>query len=118
MTALDIPSDHDILQSDVERIYDLNAFGYGITSLKGIETLVNLSNLILDDNEITDLSPLKDLQSLVAISLEGNPISDLSALKNLANLQILDVSGTDITDLSVLLEFPSLRNVQSTRHLN
>lgn len=61
---------------DVRKLTDLDAVGYGITSLEGIESLQALTTLALDDNSLVDLQPLVDakIAALAAVSLTGNPL--------------------------------------------
>src|SRR5690554_6552548 len=70
-----------ITTHDLERIIKLDATGYGIKNLKGIEKLKNLEILDLTDNYVQDVSFLKDLQSLKTLILRNNEIIDLTTIK-------------------------------------
>jgi hypothetical protein len=79
-----------------------------IRSLEGIETLVNLRSLCLDDNRLTDVSPLAGLTKLETLTLRGNQISDLSPLAGLTLLQELDLRDNRVADASPLAHLTNL----------
>ena len=53
-------------------ITHLNAAGYGIENLEGIEYLSNLKTLDLSNNKTRDLSPLQELKNLEELSINEN----------------------------------------------
>jgi internalin A len=83
------------------------------------KVLLNLTELHLNDNQITDINPLSALTNLTELSLGHNQITDitgLSALTNLTSLGLGDNQITDITSLSALtnLTFLGLGDNQIT----
>lgn len=62
-SALNLSSD-DITIGDMYKLTELNASGYGISNLEGLQYAKNLKTLNLDYNEIKDLSKLNGLQKL------------------------------------------------------
>ena len=60
-----------------------------IQSLFGIEGLINLRSLKINNNNITTLKPLEKLKNLTSINLENNAISDTSSY--------IDTDGTTKT---------------------
>ncbi|TVQ21922.1 MAG: hypothetical protein EA383_16350 [Spirochaetaceae bacterium] len=112
--------------TELERITELDAEAFGITSLEGIEQLANLAVLNLRGNRVADVSPLTALSRLQHLSLRDNDITDLEAvnlgvLAALPELRSLDLrhnrgpshpeSPDDhdrISDISVLAEFVRL----------
>ena len=78
------------------------AGGGAIQDLDGIQYLVNLYDLRLQNGEISDLSPLAGLTSLTLLHLANNEISDLSPLAGLTSLPLLNLSGNEITDIAPL----------------
>ena len=62
-SKLNISSD-DITIGDMYNLTELNAMGYGIEDLEGLQYAKNLETLNLDYNEISDLSKLKNLRKL------------------------------------------------------
>ena len=62
-SELNISSDN-ITIGDMYNLIELNANGYGISNLEGLQYAKNLETLNLDYNEINDLSKLKELEKL------------------------------------------------------
>ncbi|HPH12143.1 MAG TPA: hypothetical protein PKW59_14910, partial [Thermotogota bacterium] len=58
-----------------------------ISSLVGIEHLVNLQTLLLPNNNVSDLSPLKYLLHLKILDFSGNHVTSISCLKKLNCLE-------------------------------
>jgi len=75
-------------------ITDLDASGFDIEYLDGIENLVNLNRLILQDNYIKDVSPLASLSQLNELNLRNNEIIDLKAIQfdKILNLPLTHLS--------------------------
>lgn len=63
-SSLNISSDN-ITIGDMYKLTELNATGYGISNLEGLQYAKNLETLNLDYNEIKDLSKLKDLKKII-----------------------------------------------------
>lgn len=68
---------------------DLSLDNSNITNLSGIEAAKNLQNLSLNHNSISNLSPLSGLTSLKTLSLKENAITDISPLAGLTSLTSL-----------------------------
>jgi len=100
----------NILNSDVEYIYELNINKKDILSLEGIQHLKNLTILLCEDNPIEDLTPLAQLKYLEVLDLSGNEIPDLSPISKLERLRELDVGSNSITSLPSL-EMPDLKHL-------
>ena len=79
--------------SDVEGITELNLANKGISSLKGIEYLVNLEKLDISNNNISDISPLETLVRgrLSELLVVGNPLT----IGDLEKLDIWSGSSND-----------------------
>lgn len=85
---------------EMTQITDLYLADNRLNNLFGIEKLVELKSLYLAENEIYDLKPLGSLPKLVNLYLNKNKIKSLASLfeaqtienKGLAKLSILDVS--------------------------
>lgn len=81
-------------------------------SLKGIENLPNLEELVINNcTNITSLSELATLTNLKTIMINGTRISDISVLANLNNLEYLNMRCNEITNPSVLNNLEKLSTV-------
>ena len=86
-----------ITDVELEKLTDLNLDNSNITSLTGIEAAKNLKNLSLNHNSISDLSPLSGLTSLKTLSLKENAITDISPLAGLTSLTSLHLEDQRTT---------------------
>lgn len=112
--------------SDVALLQTLDATGYGIESLEGIEALEELRELNLEDNFIESVSPLTSSSKLETLSLRNNEITDLEEVDfgDILFLNIRDLSlrhnvkrdeegnGTRLSDINLLGQMISLRNLE------
>ncbi|OAT81614.1 hypothetical protein A6P54_12635 [Bacillus sp. MKU004] len=92
----------DLFESDMLTITSLYLEEKGITSLKGLETAVNLEFIDLRSNSVTDLSPLQNLTKLTSLDLYSNGIEDIHPLAALTNLENLTLWNNNISDISAL----------------
>ncbi|MCG1021384.1 leucine-rich repeat domain-containing protein [Sutcliffiella horikoshii] len=126
----------DLTTGDMLGLEYLNAPGYNITSLEGMQYASNLIHLNVAHNNITDITQLKDLTKLTNLTLWNNKISDISSLENMTNLTYLDLDTNNISDItpmenmlgleilwlkdnpiteiSLLVKFESLQNLYMT----
>lgn len=84
-----------IERRDVDLIQTLDATGYGIESLEGIEALGELRELILEDNFVKSVSPLAQLTKLRTLNLRNNEIISLE------EVDFEDILYLPIDDLSL-----------------
>jgi len=91
-----------ITDRDLKSIKRLNASGYDIYDLGGIELLENLIELELDDNRLIELKPLEKLSDLQILKLKNNQITDITSLVYLTELYIVDLSFNQITSIEAL----------------
>ena len=73
-----------------------------ISSIEGLQYLINLERLILGEHEFSDITPLAGLIHLHYLELWGNQISDITPLAGLDNLTHLSLGGNQITDFRPL----------------
>ncbi len=106
--ALDLPTG-DLLTLDLALLTELHLSNRGITTLGGIEYLVELTELVLSDNQIVDLQALSGLSDLTLLRLDGNQIVDLSPLKKLTGLSELKADNNQIEELEGLRGLTGLR---------
>ena len=112
--------------SDVEMLQVLDATGYGIENLEGIDALENLKELNLEDNFVESVAPLGDSTKLEKLSLRNNEITDLEDIDfedilflNIRNLSLRhnvkrddEGNGTRLSDISLLARMVSLRKLE------
>ena len=125
--------DGELNEYELSLITDLDLSGLGLTSLKGMQYLPNLSWLDASDNElksvssigrcdyltwldlsdnnITSLSGITKLDKLTELNLANNSLSTVSSLRNLNELETLDLSGNKMTSSSSLAGADSLREL-------
>ena len=79
-----------------------------ITDISALAGLTNLTELQLLINSIMDVSALAGLTNLTTLYLQFNEITDISALAGLTNLTSLDIRVNRIEDLSALAGLTNL----------
>jgi hypothetical protein len=70
-----------------------------LTSLEGIENLVNLKILDCWNNQLTSLEGIENLVNLEALSCSNNQLTSLEGIENLINLEKLWCSNNQLTSL-------------------
>ena len=78
---------------------------------EGEETLTNLEELMLPENQISDIKGLETLANLKRLNLEGNQISEIKCLENLTNLEMLNLNRNQITELKGLQTLTNLKTI-------
>ena len=101
----------DITEDDALKVKTLMLFGKLITSIEGLENFKNLTDLNLNNNQISDLKPLATLTNLTELNLGTNQISDLAPLASLSNLNWLNVKCNQISNMDVLQSLPNLTHI-------
>ncbi|MCX5644140.1 MAG: leucine-rich repeat domain-containing protein [Phycisphaerae bacterium] len=97
----------------------LNAPNRKIASLVGLEYAKNLSDLVLEGNQISDVSPLAGLIGLRRLELNSNQVKDITPLSSLIGLTRLGLYENRVDSLKrlfalVLLESLELRHNKLT----
>lgn len=103
-----------VYKRDTLRITSLDANGYGISDLTGLESFTNLEHLDLRNNYTltgANLAPLQKLTNLKYLNLRDNQLEQITSLKGLIDLTFLDVSGNVITDFSPLKDLNRLNTL-------
>lgn len=97
-------SSQPVYRSDVLGITSLDAKGYGLRDLTGLEAFTNLESLDLSSNYLkgANLAPLQKLTNLQSLNMAFNNLEQITSLKNLTTLTSLDVSYNYILDLTPL----------------
>ena len=88
--------------AEAEAITMLKCSDPNITSLEGIQQLVNLKLLDMGDQgtKISDLMPLRNLKELQRLEIPNSEIENIEYLTRLPKLNSLNLSGNHITDLT------------------
>ena len=64
----------------------LNGDGNPLSSLKGLEEMVNLRRLYIENCGISSLEPLRNCAKLISLIAQQNPIESLEPIKGLKSL--------------------------------
>ena len=84
------------------KLTQLNLEDAEITDLTGLEQATQLTELDLSENQISDITPLAQLTRLTTLRLSSNKISDVTPLAQLTQLTLLDLRSNLIEDTSPL----------------
>jgi internalin A len=69
-------------------------------SLKSLGSLVNVTELTLDEDGISDLTPVANMKKLEKLSIKKTQVKDLAPLSQLKALKVLYIADTPVTDIS------------------
>ncbi|KAK8893350.1 hypothetical protein M9Y10_021767 [Tritrichomonas musculus] len=85
-----------------------------LTSLNGLQNLLNLRKISAASNQITDFQPFS-LPLLSHIDLQNNRITSLSSFTMFQSLVFLDLSGNPIDDngLGITVQLPELKEFKA-----
>jgi Leucine-rich repeat (LRR) protein len=105
-----------IVPADIASLTALDARGYQIAGLGGIECFTELTDVDFGlgggTSTIANLEPLRYLRKLQVVNLSNNPLTDLSPLAQLPLLETLDLRNSlNGNDLSPLAKAPSLKTL-------
>lgn len=100
-----------LTEDDLAQVLELDARGYSIRDLTGIEYCKNLAWIDLSTNQISNLRPLEQLghpenpydSPLVYLNLDSNLVTDITPLSGLLNLKQLSLFNNQVTDIAALL---------------
>jgi hypothetical protein len=90
-------------QDQLLELTTLDARGWSIRDLTGLENCPNLVWLDLSNNDVSDLTPLTNLENLTVVILSSNSIADLSPLAGLRNLDEIYLTDNPVADLQPLV---------------
>ena len=69
----------------------------GDDQLKSVGSLVNLTELMLDEDNVTDLTPIANLKKLERLSIKKTGVKSLAPLSQLKTLKFLYIADTPVT---------------------
>lgn len=104
----------EILISDLEEITILDGSFRNIESIEGLQFLINLEELRLDqsfdsEKRINDITPLASLTNLIILSFANNNVENIDVLTNLENLERLILFNNKVSDISSLNNLTNLQ---------
>jgi internalin A len=79
---------------------DLSHTLVGDEELKRVGSLVNLTELMLDEDTLSDLTPVSNLKKLERLSIKKTEVKNLAPLSGLRSLKFLYIADTPITDIT------------------
>ena len=93
---------------ELQEITVLKCPAKDIASVEGMENLVNLVELDLNDNRVEDIRQLSGLKGLIKLELEHNRIVDISPVADLRQLRELFLTGNQIKEIGSLAKLSLL----------
>jgi len=69
-------------------------------SLKSVAGLVNVTELTLDEDNISDLTPVSNMKKLEKLSIKKTQVKSLAPLSELKALKVLYIADTPVSDIS------------------
>lgn len=93
--------DISILAKSKETLTNLYVNNNQITDIDALKGCVNLKELYINNNLIISLEPLADCTKLEELSAENNSLVSAAGIKNSVNLKYVDLSDNSIKDSSV-----------------
>lgn len=114
-----------LVQKDVDTVQVIDASNRQIESLEGIDHLMELKELNLENNFVKSVTPLKSTTKLESLNLRNNEITSLEAIdfEDILYLNIRKLSlrhnvkrdedglGTRLSDISLLRQMAPLRKL-------
>jgi internalin A len=101
----------DAANQKLSSLTDLVLDNNQISDIKPLQSLTNLTGLRLDHNQISDIKPLQSLTNLTLVVLDHNQISDIKPLKSLTNLTLLFLHNNRISDIKPLESLTNLTHL-------
>lgn len=111
----EVPDSGPIQDTDLAAIVNLDAGGYGITNLSGIEYCTELKQLSIGGNSIQSLALLAGLIELDTLSLGNNgDLASLDGIEALVSLDVLNMQNLELEDMSAISGLISLDYIDMT----
>jgi len=99
----------ELNKADFEKVIVMDLQDKGLTSVKGLEKLTQLTDLHLLDNQLNDLKELEKLSKLEVLNLERNQLTSVKSLEKLTRSERLYLNDNQITDVKGLMKLTQLR---------
>ena len=98
---MDTPVDTDVL-SQMTDIKYLSLDRAGLEDLEFLRNYAGLTNLSVNENNISDISPLEDKNKMEVFDFDYNNVSDIAPLKNKEEMFAVCFSHNKVRDISPL----------------
>lgn len=79
---------------------DLSHTLIGDDNLKSLGSLVNVTELMLDEDSVSDLTPIANMKKLERLSIKKTQVKNLAPLAQLKSLKFLYIADTPIADIT------------------
>lgn len=93
---------------NLDNITEINLNNNELTDISGIKLFKNIKELYLWNNKLTDITVLKNLNNLKYLKISLNKISDISVIQYLSKLKELFLNLTDIKNISIISNLKKL----------
>ena len=91
------------------KIKEIDCHNNHLTSLDGIENLVNLEKLFCWNNDLNSLEGIKNLVNLKVLSCSNNLLNSLEGIENLVNMEYFNCSANHLTSLDGIENLVNLK---------
>jgi internalin A len=79
---------------------DLSHTLIGDDNLKSVGSLVNVTELMLDEDSISDLTPVSNMKKLERLSIKKTRVQNLAPIAGIRTLKFLYIADTTVADIS------------------
>jgi internalin A len=69
-------------------------------NLKSLGTLINVTELMLDENTVSDLTPVGNMKKLQKLSIKKTQVQNLAPIAGIKTLKFLYIADSGVTDIS------------------
>lgn len=92
--------------------FDGSKGSYKITSLTGLNKLINLRTLDVYGNNLRSLSGIEGLSKLEELEVSNNKLKNLSGVENLFNITSITAIGNQLDSIKSVRTLPRLKNLE------
>lgn len=91
-----------LTEEDLASLVVLRGDHFQISNLSGIEKLINVEHISLQNNEIVDITPLLFLPHLKTLFISHNKVENMSVINEFHAIQAIDFSYNPVKDIEKL----------------
>lgn len=82
-----------------------------ITDITGLEAFTSLTQVVLNNNEISNFDNLKNIKGLKMLNIRNNNLTTLDSVKDIKSLEYIDATKNLLTDIDVIAQLPNIDRV-------